>query len=60
MLIQHGSVVNKKDIKGNNAIYYSIHYKNSDCLKMLLLNFAIIDNNLINLSKEDNKMKNIV
>jgi len=46
MLIGMGALVNKKDILGHTALYYTIHYKQADCVKVLLLNDTIV-------SKED-------
>jgi ankyrin repeat protein len=42
MLIEMGAIVNKKDILGHSALYYAIHYKQENCVKLLLLNNAVL------------------
>lgn len=42
MLIDMGVLINKKDILGHSALFYSIYHKNQECLKLLLLNSALI------------------
>jgi ankyrin repeat protein len=42
MLIGMGALVNKKDILGHSALHYAINYKQVDCVKVLVLNEAII------------------
>lgn len=37
MLIEMGALLNKKDDLGHTALFYAIHYKNEECLKLLLL-----------------------
>ena len=42
MLIDMGALLNKKDMLGHDAIYYAIYYKHEECLKIVLLNLAIL------------------
>jgi ankyrin repeat protein len=60
MLISMGALVNKKDILGHTAIYYAFNYKHVDCVKVLLLNDAIVSKEDTELALKDKKVKNIM
>ena len=60
MLIEMGALLNKQDLLGHTAIYYALHYRHEESLKIALLNLATLTADDINKSKEDKRMKNIV
>lgn len=60
MLIEMGALLNKKDLLGHNAIYYAINYKHEECLKIVLLNLAVLAAEDIELSRYDKRFMNIV
>jgi ankyrin repeat protein len=37
MLLEMGALHNKKDHLGHSALFYAIHYKNEECVKLLIL-----------------------
>lgn len=55
-----GALLNKKDILGHTALYYAIHYKHEDCLKLLLLHEVDIAREDVEECKYDKRIKNIV
>lgn len=60
MLIGMGSLINKKDILGHTALFYAIQYQHAECVKILVLNDAVITSEDIALSAKEKKIKNIV
>ena len=60
MLLGVGGLINKKDLLGNSAISYAIHYKNIECLKILLLSEAALSKDDIEKSKKDKLTRTIV
>ena len=60
MLIGWGALVNKKDILGHTALFYAIYYKQTECVKVLVLNDTIVSKEDTELALQDKKIKNII
>ena len=57
MLIEMGALLNKQDLLGHTAIYYALHYRHEESLKIALLNLATLTAEDIAKSKEDKRIK---
>jgi len=55
-----GALLNRKDLLGHTAVYYAIHYRHEESLKIMLLNLAPLTPADVAKSKENKRMKNIV
>jgi hypothetical protein len=60
MLIEMGALLNKKDILGHSAIYYAIHYRHEECLKLMLLNMAQLTPEDAKKAQEDRSCRKIM
>lgn len=60
LLIEHYIDINKKDINGHDALAYAIKYNHGECVKILMLSLAGVDDWHMNtVDNSEEKVRNV-